>query len=223
MAFLTTLTLVIAAAGLFLMSKVFSNFQPGERRIQADLEKMRTELKPYVKELVPIDKEELELFSQTQINQLLKKGITTTARGVFTTIYNEPIAAYSYKKYVSSGINALLYVRIAHHEFAYRIRNKGIQVVIDNQLVGTIKNDGILYGARSKKALASINKNYKDHFPVIVQDREVASLAQALPENKKGLSARAFDFVKDDINKDEETIFLSLAVLELIQRSVGEK
>ena len=68
---------------------------------------MRTEIAPYVEDLVPLESEELELMSLNQLNQSLKKGMTTTAKGVFTSIYQEPLVAYSYKKYIVNN-NALL-------------------------------------------------------------------------------------------------------------------
>lgn len=220
---LTALTAVVIGLSLWILARVIRNMAPNEKRINADLEAMKREVEPFVSELVPIGKEELELFSMSQVNQLLKKGVSTTARGVFTTIYNEPVVAYSYKKYPTRKNIAVLYARTAHHEMAYFMKGGEIKLIIDDQVVGKVKEDGILYGARSNRLLAQVNKDLPDFLPVIVKDKEVGSLVKATPTEKNELSQRAFEFVKSDLTKEEEAVFLSLAVLELVQRTVGEK
>ena len=219
---LTALTVIVVGLSLWLLSRVLKNMAPNEKRIQADLAVMKSEVEPYVEELVPIGREELELFSMSQVNQLLKKGVTTTAKGVFTTIYDEPVVAYSYKKYPSRKNLAVLYARTAQHEMVYITKGEEIKVFIDGQAVGNIKEDGMLYGARSNRLLARVRKDNPDYLPVIVKDKEVGSLTKALPSGKNEPSKRAFEFVKPNLTKEEEAVFLSLAVLELVERTVGE-
>ncbi|MBK7872271.1 MAG: hypothetical protein IPJ74_17145 [Saprospiraceae bacterium] len=131
--------------------------------------------------------------------------------------------AYSYKRYISSGVNALLYARTATHEYAYWVRNnKEIQILIDNKLVGTLLKDGGLYDER-KRMIAKINLTQPELAPVVVREREVASLVKTEVKKDNVLSPRAFQFVKSDITEEEEKIFLALATLELVQRSVPKK
>ncbi len=217
------ITMAVIVGGFVLLTRILPHVQPGYKRIKEDLKIMQTDMDKWLKEeLVPIGKEELELFSLNQMYQTIKKGITLRAKGVFTTIYHEPVLAYSYKRYVSSGTNALLYARTATHEYAYWVRNKEIQILIDNKLVGALTKDGVLYNDR-KRMIARINRNQMELAPVIVHDREVASVVKT--ELKKGetLSPRAFQFVKSDITDEEEKIFLALATLELVQQSVPKK
>lgn len=219
---LTALTAIVIGLSLWVLARVLKNMAPNEKRMQADLNAMKSEVEPFVADLVPIGKEELELFSMSQVNQLLKKGVTTTARGVFTTIYNEPVVAYSYKKYPGRKNMAVLYARTAQHEMAFFMNKGEVKLIIDNQLVGNLKKDGVLYGARSNRLLARVNKDMPDFLPVIVKDKEVGSLVKSLPSGKNEPSKRAFEFVKPNLSKEEEAVFLSLAVLELVQRTVGE-
>lgn len=219
---LTALTAIVVGLSLWVLARVIKNMAPNEKRIQTDLATMKGEVEPYISELVPIGREELELFSMSQVNQLLKKGVTTTAKGVFTTIYDEPVVAYSYKKYPTRKNIAVLYARTAQHEMAFFTKGDQIKVVIDGQVVGNIKEDGMLYGARSNRLLARVRKDLPDFLPVIVKDKEVGGLTKALPSGKNEPSKRAFEFVKSDLTKEEEAVFLSLAVLELVERTVGE-
>lgn len=223
MAFLTILLLAITVGGLGLLFTVLTKFSPGEKRIREELKRMQADMDEWVEELVPIDRKELELFSLTQIKNSIKKRFTTSGKGIYTTIFEEPIVAYSYKKYLGKNAHALLYCRTAEHEYAYWIRPKGVQVVIDNKLVGTYKDNGVLYGAESKKMLARINRENKKLSPVVVGEREVASVVKALPAAKNDISARAFQFVREDLTEEEEMLLLSISLLEMVKESVGER
>lgn len=222
MAFLTILLLLITAGGLGLLFTVLTKFSPGEKRIQEELKRMQADMDEWAEELVPIDRKELELFSLTQIKNSIKKRFTTSGKGIYTTIFEEPIVAYSYKKYMGKNAHALLYCRTAEHEYAYWIRPKGVQVVIDNSLVGTYKSNGVLYSADSKKMIARINRDDKKMLPVVVGEREVASMVRALPAAKSDISARAFQFVREDLTEEEEKLLLSISLLEMVQESVRD-
>lgn len=208
----------LAIGGVSVLSKVMGNWSPNKGKIKKDLEKIKAELAPWVSDLVPFDKNEIELLSLNQINKKAKKGIVKTAKGIFTSIYHEPMVAYGLKKYVASGSNALLYVKTAENEFIYRIKDKTTEIVINNQMAGVMKNDGGFYGAKSNKLLAKVNKDSEELLlPVIVGNREVGSIVN--PTRSDKTNARALEYV-GEMNKEEETLFLSLAVLELVQRSL---
>lgn len=222
MAFLTILLLLITLGALGLLFTVLTKFSPSEKRIREELKRMQTDMDGWVDELIPIDRKELELFSLTQIKNSIKKRLTTSGKGIYTTIFEEPIVAYSYKKYLGKNAHALLYCRTAEHEYAYWIRPKGVQVVIDNELVGTYQDNGVLYGADSKKMLARINRGDMKMFPVVVGEREVASMVKALPAPKSDISTRAFQFVREDLTHEEEKLLLSISLLEMVKDTIGE-
>lgn len=219
---LTFLSVAVAGGLLYLVFNLMTEYKPGKKKVQQDLKKMKDKLEPYAKDLVPINKEELELFSLSQIHQLAKKNKTRTARGVYTTIFHEPIMAYTYKRYLSSGMNAVLYARTANHEFAFRIQGTEVKVVIDNQLEGTIRNNDTFYSIRDNRMVAQINRSNTAYLPVLVNNREVAQVSLPVTGNQeKLLSSRAFSFVKPNLDKEEEKLLLSLSILELVNREVN--
>ncbi len=221
MIFLTALTALVAILGISVLSGVMGNTSPSRKSLPKEVKKLESDMDKWIGELVPLNKEELELFSLTQDKQVLKKGWATTAKGIFTTIYHEPVMAYSYKKFIGGTptTNALLYVRTANNEFAYWLRKSGIQLVIDGQIVGEIRN-GALYGKKTKKILAKVKSSPAELLPIQVYDKEVGSVTKALPSADKTLSPRAFEYVREDMTKEEELLFLSLATLELVKKSV---
>jgi hypothetical protein len=222
MALFALFTLLLAAVGIVLMVKAFANFMPNNRRLDQDLQKMKADMDKWVEELVPLTDEELGLFSYNQEKQVMKKGLTKTARGIYTSIYHEPVVAYSYKEYLGSGRRALLYVRTAEHEFVYAVNKDGIRIGIDNKTVGTLRKDGILYGAKSKRKIAQINRDNPELLlPIIVNEKEVASVSNYRPDKGEKLGKRAFEFVREDMTQPEHEVFLSLGILEVIEQSIN--
>lgn len=208
--------IVLFAIGFSILRTIFKNFSPGDGRIQEDIRVMRTEIEPYINELVPLDQEELKLFSLNQVNQTLKKSITTTGKGVFTSIYQEPLLAYSYKKYVGKN-DAIIFARTAGHEIIYRIKKKDIKVVINKDFFGTIKN-GKLYGDNKRKPLAQLQADSQNLLlPVLVGETEVAAINTN--GNDRSPNPRAFKYINRNLSGNEEKAFLSLAVFELVQRA----
>lgn len=208
---------ILAIVLLYFLYFSLINFSPGKGKIRTDLKKMKGEITPWITELVPWTREELELLSSSQVKQKVKKGIITTAKGVFTSIYHEPLIAYSYKKYLSSKDNSILYARTSHHEFVYRTKKGQTEVFIDNQKVGYLNEQGLLYGGRKKRLLARINQDQDTlDLPIIVGNKELGTLVKS---NKGTVNPRAFQFV-GKMGNNEEAVFLSLAVLELVKSSM---
>lgn len=206
-----------AILALYFLYFALIHYQPGKGKIRTDLKKMKNEIAPYIEELVPWTKEELELLSSNQVKQKISKGIITTAEGVFNSIYHEPLIAYSYKKYISSKDDEVIYARTSNHEFVYRTKKGSTELIIDNQKVGVINQQGLLHGGRRKRLLARINKSENElELPIIIGDKERGTLIK--PESD-AVNPRAFQFVRE-MGKNEEAVFLSLAVFELIKETV---
>jgi len=208
---------LLAVGTLYFLYFALIHFQPGKAKIRTDLKKMKDEITPFIEELIPWNKEELELLSSNQVKQKVSRGVITTAEGVFNSIYHEPLIAYSYKKYISSKKDEVIYARTSNHEFVYRTKKGSTELIIDNQKVGVINNQGLLHGGRKKRLLARINKNENElELPIIIGDKERGTLMK--PESGS-VNPRAFQFV-GEMKKNEEAVFLSLAVLELVRESV---
>lgn len=196
------------------------NRMPGKKRQLREVNALREDMDGWAKDLVPLNKEELDIFSLSQDKQVVKTGLGTTAKGVFTTIFQEPVAAYSYKRYLGSKVNELLLARTAEHEYVYWTQNGKTSLSIDGNPVGTIK-DRKLFGERTGKELAGITGEARQNYlPVRVGNREVGAMNTEQPKKKDALSQRAFEFIPDDINDKEEQLFLSLVTLELVKQSL---
>jgi hypothetical protein len=209
-------TIAIGAVAIYVFLQSLTNFQPGRGKIQKDLAKIRAELQPWVSDLVPWSREELEQLSFNQINKSSRKRMVSISKGIITTIYHEPVIAYAYKRYMPSKENALLYARTSEHEFIYRIKNDTTEIVINNQLVGTVDANGRLFSYKGKKMLAQINRDSEALLlPVQVNEKVVGNLVN--PGRTSKVNPRAFELLTG-MEKEEESLFLSLSVLEMINR-----
>ncbi|MEM9836929.1 MAG: hypothetical protein AAF828_10525 [Bacteroidota bacterium] len=220
MPYLAILTLMVVVGFLLIFNLFAKNRMPSKKRQIKEVKALKEDMDGWITNLVPLDKEELDIFSLSQDKQVVKTGMGATAKGVFTTIFQEPVVAYSYKRYLGNKVNELLYARTAEHEYVYWTRNGKTQLEIDGQAVGQI-NQKILYGAKSGKEIARITDQPKQNYlPVRVGNREVGALNTEAPKKKDALSQRAFEFIPPDINEKEEQLFLALVTLELVKQSL---
>ena len=193
----------------------FTNFNPSNRRVVKDLAALKEEIKEWTTKLVPWNAEERDLLSFSQMEQTVKRGFSKSAKGIFTSIYHEPLIAYNYKQYISrKAPNALLLARTSAHEFAYRIKNNEVLVNIDNQFAGVLKENGCFYGGEKDRLIARINKSDSaKRYPILIGDKEVASLVNPAKANVP--NPRAFTLIAP-MQAEEEKMMLSIAVLEMV-------
>ena len=217
---LLILSVLVVALLVYMFNQWSRNRMPGKRQRDRVLRELKQEMDGWSADLVKIDKEELDLFSLGQDKQVVKTGVGATAKGTFTTIFHEPVVSYSYRRYLGKQVNALLYARTAEHEYVYWTEKGKTRLEIDNQPVGKLEGNRLL-GDRSGKELASIASTPTENYlPVSVGNREVGALTSQPAKAGDALSQRAFEFIPDNLNEKEEQLLLSLAVRELVGRTL---
>ncbi len=217
MLLLIVFLVLVVAGGVGLLYKAMLYFQPGPGRIKKDVQAMMNEIKEWSENLVPITKNELELLSHNQINNSITKRMITSARGVLTSIYDEPMIAYAYRRYLGDKENSVLYARTANQELIYRTKNGGTKITFNNQALGEIKSDGVLYSAGTHKPMARIEKGGGELNPIIIGGREVANYKAN--DNSVSINSRALEFIAD-MKAAEEIVLLSLVIRELIREDL---
>ena len=214
---LIVLIVIVSAMALSALYLAVLNFHPGPSRIKGDVKKMIEDIKQWTENLVPINKEELELLSHNQVNNSVSKKIILSAKGVLTSIYDEPMIAYAYKKYLGAAENSVLYARTANQELVYRTKNGSTRITFNNQALGEIKEDGVLYTASTKKPLARMEQGNRESRSILVEGREVASYKTN--DKSIAVNSRALEFVSD-MKSSEEMALLSLVVRELVREDL---
>lgn len=210
--------IVLSIVAFRLVRSIFKSFRPRKKKIQNDVKEMREEIAPYVSELVPLNTEELELLSYNQVNQVVKKGVITTGKGVFTNVYQEPLIAYNYKEYVGAK-TALIYARTSEHEYTYKREKGKVDIAIDKQYFGTIKN-GKFYEGKEGRAVGSLQAGGNPlSLPLSVNDKEVAAFQD--PEATSSPNPRVFKYFNKDLQGEVQQAFLSMTILEMVDHAVA--
>ena len=219
---LLAVSVLLLLAIMLFLKRWSANRMPGKSKRARAVAELKADMDTWSADLVPLNKEELDLFSLAQDKQVIKTGVGATAKGTFTTIFHEPVVSYSYRRYLGSKENELLYVRTAEHEYVYWTEEGKTKLEIDGSPVGNMEGN-TLFGQKTGKELARIASQARENYlPVSVGNREVGSL-QLKPLGKDDpLSQRAFQFIPDDLNDKEEQLLMSLATRELVKRSLPE-
>jgi hypothetical protein len=159
----------------------------------------------------------MEKLSLNQLNNKIKKGLQRSGKGIFTSIYHEPMIAYAFKKYSGKG-QALVYARTSHREYAFRINGDNVDVWMDDKPLGKLKSDGTLLGAKTMKPIARLGQPEESRaLPIVVNDRNLATLS--LPGEEKTLNPRAFELL-NQMDKNEEAVLLSLAIFKMVKPEI---
>jgi len=73
------------------------------------------------------------------------------------------VVSYSYRRYLGSKVNELLYARTAEHDYVFWTEDGKTSLEIDEQSVGTISGNALL-GARTGKPIARIASEAKENY-----------------------------------------------------------
>ncbi len=196
--------------------KYLKNYQPGNSQVRADLKTMQADIQPWVDQLVPWDRENLGLLSYNLVEATIDEGLITTGKGMFTSIYHEPLLVFNYKKYISKDTNAVLYVKTSRLEFIYRLKKHLIDLHINKQFIGTIKDESLLYSAKTKRLIARINGQAHDSrfFQIVLGDTEIGHVVN--PKLSLKHNPPVFEFIKDNLKTGEEAVLLALGIPKMI-------
>jgi len=209
--------LVACAIAIFIALKLIQNFNPRASKLEEDLKEMKKEIKPWIDQLIPWAKDSAEIMSTHQLNKSVNKRFgLLTVKGIITSIYQEPMVAYSYRRYASKKMNAVIFAQTAHHQFVFHIGPSITQVRIDNAVVGNLDKNNNLISTNNKR-LAKISDENTLVLPILVGDKEIGNLIR--PNQTDGPNTRAFGMLSA-MSKDEEAVLLSLGILEIVKNEL---
>jgi len=213
-------SLLVAGTGVFLISRILPNLSPTQRRLQRDIKLLREQLAEQDYELIPLEGNEIELLSDNQLGYKKARGFKKISRGTFTTIYNEPVLSYAFRKYLN-GPEGLIVARTRQHEFIFWIRAKGSRLIIDETFSGVLDPQGrLLDRPKGKEILASLRKQEHGMKVFQVGEREIATFAPVRPSDKSGLQYRVFELVSSTLEEEERKLLVAIALYEMITRNM---
>ncbi len=220
--FVALLTLVIIAGSfvagiIYLLARLIGsiNFNPESRAWQRTLENLRSRLRQQAAgALVPWDGEMLSLLSLNR-SRLKKPGFfSSTAEGVFTSIFQEPVLAYAQQK---TGKTSVLLARTSNREFIFRMKGRETEIWLDGQPFATLTGGSLIAAGRNGRLLARIEpKSDEVQFPVLLGNATAAAIAN--PDKADSPNPRALTLLRP-VSAEEEQALLALTVLTVTGNS----
>ncbi|HRI61215.1 MAG TPA: hypothetical protein PK228_15855, partial [Saprospiraceae bacterium] len=162
MRFFFFLVMVVLLVGSFivgvfyLIAKLLGqiNFNPESQAWKRTVEGLRTRLKSQAAgALVPWDKEMLPLLSLNRLNVKKPGFFNSTAEGVFTTIFQEPVLAYAEQK---SGNTGVIIACTSDREYILRLKGSETEIWLNGQPFGVFVNGSLLAAGKSGRLLGRL-------------------------------------------------------------------
>ena len=208
------LILVAVLAGIFFLLRFLRNVQPDETEIEQDLKELKTSIVQFKGGFVPMS----EGVSASEVDQIVEKNNQRSGKGVFMSPSGNPVFAYAFRNYIGPTKNNLIYILALDHDYIFRTTSKGTEVTIDNQKIGLIRSNGVLYDIRNNEVAQIKRKGgAAESNTIIFNNQEVAKIA--LPDSIAKIEA--IEITGVDLNAEQKETIETLAVFELIN-NMGE-
>jgi hypothetical protein len=212
---LLIILLLVFAAMMFVfynMASFFFGTKSNRRQIKKDLAYLKKLAEGLTDGLIPFEFDEFKILSQAPVIKTSKKLGSLYSYGVLSTIYQEPLLAFSMKENPRDKSFILL---ASTDKKEFKLISNGTLTIayIDDVQIGEI-NENVQFVGQDKKIIGQIEKNSSTKYQkILLHDKEVAHI-NAISSNRKIESERVFSLFHDfDHRESDELILLSLYYL----------
>lgn len=218
--FMVIAIVAISLLALYVLYQILLNFQPSSVKLKKDLVVLKKSTESLSGELVPWDKEEIELLSTNRGAEKSRNLLWKSGLGQFVSIYDEALIKYAYRSYIAPGENGLLLAKTSKHEFGYRITRKGVRVKIDGVNVGTIDNTGVFRNTKKKEMGNIIMDPKEGTFPIQINGKNLGAVTNV--KKSEQVKPRAFQLLVP-MDAETEKQFLAIGVYGLFKQFLSFK
>jgi len=194
--------------------KLLDYFTFGKNRVIQEKEKLADEVHALSESLIPWNRKDAELLSYGCSEKKIDKE--DSAKGIFVSIYEEPMMAFSAKHFNRAKLIKMTMASTANHKLFYHQTPKSIQCYLNDQQIGYLTADYKFYNMK-KRLAGRINSGGDDSYSKIVYKDVELGLINPLsfdsPFNK-----RVFDMIKDNLSAEEEIILICMTFYYLIDK-----
>ncbi len=187
--------------------------RPGLKQMKKDVLRLRSASRPAAANLIPFKNDEIELLSSSVDFKSLGNRFRKKKSGFLNSIYNEPLVAFTIKKYLSKADRKIIYARTTTDEFVFIQKKDTVQLYLNGNPFGKFENDN-LYLLKDKKRIAWIEGDKSQSRPLFTPNKKLALINPNIQLNDS--ATRAFQFV-GDINASEQKILLSVIIYKLLE------
>ena len=209
------IALIFFSVVLYILMQVFSFFmgtKSGRRQMQRDLNQLDKLMGEFKDGLIPFEEDEFKLLSSNPVVKQNKKSNSVFSRGVLSTIYQEPLLAFSLKENKRDN-NILLLAHSDKNKYQLNYKEGETDVFINEEHVGYItKNHEFIDG--SNKVVARIDQETGEQYAKILQHDTDTAHINVKGSQGVGDNERVFSLFHDFKHEDsEEMVLLTLYYL----------
>ena len=172
-----------------------------------DIDTLRNEISDLKKMLIPFNSEEMELLSLNQSNVSKRKRFSTVTKGIFNTIYYEPLIAYGIKNYSNNS---------STDEFVYLSKGNTTHVFMNDTEAGVLTSDGKFYSIKNKLLALIDGADQLQSHTVWIQGKDMGYINN--PRFVSKSIPRAYNLLKT-MSQEEQNIFLCLTLVNLVEEA----
>lgn len=193
--------------------KILEYFTFGKNRLEQEKEELNKEVAALSSNLIPYTKADSDLLSFACVD---KSHRGDTLKGIFVSIYDEPMVAFVVKDYKSSKLNRLIAVNTANHKLVYIKTPKSVQVFFNDQQIGFMTEDYKFYGMK-KRLVGRVNSGGKGSYSsVVYKDKELGIINDLAFDSP--FPKRVFDIINDKLTAEGEIILISMSFYFLVDK-----
>ena len=216
------ISLIFFSVVLYILMQVFSFFmgtKSGRRQLQRDLKHLDRLMVEFKEGLIPFEEDEFKLLSANPVVKQNKKSNSVFSRGVLSTIYQEPLLAFSMKENNNDN-NILLLAHSDKNKYQLNFKEGETDVYINEEHIGYISNNHELIDS-SNKVVAKIEQAAGEQYAKILMNNIDTAHINARGNQGVGDNERVFSLFHDFKHEDSEEMVLLTLYYMFIENSAA--
>lgn len=211
--------LVVVVAGVvggisYFLKNIISTNQWRKGISLADRNLLKNTLLKSNQNLIDLDDEELSLLSFNRDSNTIKTSGKKVKKGVFYSIYNEPLVSYALIE--KDRFRKVILVSTSEQDYIYRVGLQSTDIYCNDNFIGVLNNNGDLRSPISEQILMTIENNEKSKYQRLQKDgKEVAAVLNPLVADSSYQRVIQYEELVSD---NDRITALSLIFLNMIER-----
>jgi|GEM_PF-721709 len=214
------ISLIFFAAVLYILMLMLSFFvgtKSVRRQMERDLKTLDRLMGEFKDGLIPFEEDEFKLLSSNPVVKKSKKSNVLFSRGVLSTIYQEPLLAFSLKENRRDN-NVLLLAHSDKNKYQLNFKDGETDVYLNEEHIGFISNNHEFID-NSNEVVGRIEQQLGDKYAKVLLHEVDTAHINVFTQNM-GESERVFSLFHDFKHEDsEEMVLLTLYYLFIENRA----
>ena len=205
---------------MFILVQLLSFFvgtKSVRRQLQRDIKHLDRLMGEFKEGLIPFEEDEFKLLSSQPVLKKNRKSRSTFSRGVLSTIYQEPLIAFSLKENYRDD-SVLLLAQSDKNKFQLNFNGKNTEVYVDGQNLGYINSNHEFINPQNQRIAGIEHSEGEKYAKVFLNNKDTAHINIRESNNE---SERVFSLFHDFKHEDSDEMVLLTLYYLFIERKAA--